>query len=62
MMSNFFFCHNVFNSIRILNIIFSVSFIEIFHILPRMFSMSSAADLLYVEKGYNTAKTPTKDT
>ena len=46
-MSNFSFCHNVFNSY--LKII--LSFIEILNIFCNTFTKSSAADLLYVRKG-----------
>ena len=36
-----------------LNIMIKLSLMKIFHIFEKMFSKSSAADLLYVGKGYN---------
>ena len=38
-----------------LNLMIKLSFMEIFHIVAKMFSKSSAAVLLYVEKGLMTA-------
>ena len=48
MMSNFTFCHNVFNCIWLFK---NFSFMEIFLIVANMFSRSSAAECSYVGTG-----------